>query len=241
MSIHQGKTQSAAPRFGRLDADLAEVQSAIVRSREFLLSEQHPDGYWCGELEADSMLEADYIYLHTQLESGDPGRLQRALTEMMRYQNEDGSWSIYPGGPGNISLSVKCYSSAKLMGVEAGDPRLAKCRAWFWRMAAWSRATPSPRCISVDWASTTTTRCPRFRRRLFSFPAGSTSTSTRFLRGRGQFLFRWPSCTLKNRSRESRPDRESTSFLSRPRQLDPSPPQGPQLHPLLAQFFHYSG
>jgi hypothetical protein len=38
------------------------------------------DGYWCGELEADSMLEADYIFLHTLLESGDPGRLQRALT-----------------------------------------------------------------------------------------------------------------------------------------------------------------
>jgi squalene-hopene/tetraprenyl-beta-curcumene cyclase len=41
---------------------------------------QHPDGYWCGELEADSMLEADYIFLHTLLESGDPGRLKRALT-----------------------------------------------------------------------------------------------------------------------------------------------------------------
>ena len=95
------------------------MDSAIGRSREYLLSQQHPDGYWCGELEADSMLEADYIYLHTQLESGDPGRLQRALTEMMRYQNEDGSWSIYPGGPGNISLSVKCYSSAKLMGVSS--------------------------------------------------------------------------------------------------------------------------
>jgi squalene-hopene/tetraprenyl-beta-curcumene cyclase len=130
MSTQQGKTQSAAPRFGRLDAELADVESAIGRSRDYLLSQQHPDGYWCGELEADSMLEADYIYLHTQLESGDPGRLQRALTEMMRYQNEDGSWSIYPGGPGNISLSVKCYSSAKLMGVGADDARLAKARKW---------------------------------------------------------------------------------------------------------------
>src|SRR5665213_4339039 len=130
MSLKQAKTQSAAPRFGRLDADLADVESAVVRSREFLFSQQHPEGYWCGELEADSMLEADYIYLHTQLESGDPERLKRALTEMMRYQNEDGSWSIYPGGPGNISLSVKCYFSAKLMGIGADDPRLAKCREW---------------------------------------------------------------------------------------------------------------
>ena len=34
---------------------------------------QHPEGYWGGELEADSMLEADYIFLHTLLESGIPG------------------------------------------------------------------------------------------------------------------------------------------------------------------------
>ena len=130
VAVQSRTAKPLAPRFGRLDADLADVEAAIIRSREFLLSEQHPDGYWCGELEADSMLEADYIFLHTLLETGDPGRLKRAFTEMMRYQNEDGSWSIYPGGPGNISLSVKCYSSAKLMGVGADDPRLVKCRAW---------------------------------------------------------------------------------------------------------------
>ena len=130
MTIKQGKTQSVAPRFGRLDADLTEVQAAVVRSRDYLLSQQHPEGYWCGELEADAMLEADYIFLHTLLETGDPGRLQRAFTEMMRYQNEDGSWSIYPGGPGNISLAVKCYSSAKLMDLSADDPRMVKAREW---------------------------------------------------------------------------------------------------------------
>jgi squalene-hopene/tetraprenyl-beta-curcumene cyclase len=130
MDIQQEKRQSASPRFGRLDAGLADVESAIFRSREFLLSQQQPEGYWCGEFEADSMLEADYIFLHTLLESGDSGRLQRAFAEMMRYQNEDGSWSTYPGGPGNISLSVKCYSSAKLMGLKADDPRLVRCREW---------------------------------------------------------------------------------------------------------------
>src|SRR5580693_7044688 len=130
MSLPQEKTQSAVPRFGRIDADLADVESALHRSREHVLSLQHPDGYWSGELEADSMLEADYIFLHVLLDSGDPGRLHRAFVEMMRYQNDDGSWSIYPGGPGNISLSVKCYSAAKLMGVGPDDPRLKKCREW---------------------------------------------------------------------------------------------------------------
>ncbi|MGB6975206.1 MAG: squalene--hopene cyclase [Terracidiphilus sp.] len=130
MSPEQKKTTSATPRFGRIDADLADVNASILRSRERLLAQQHPEGYWCGELEADSMLEADYIFLHTLLESGDPGRLKRAFTEMMRYQNDDGSWSIYPGGPGNISLSVKCYFSAKLTGLGSDDPRLVRCREW---------------------------------------------------------------------------------------------------------------
>jgi len=125
-----GQPGLSRPRFGRIDADLADVDSAIANARDFVFSLQHSDGYWCSELEADSMLEADYIFLHTLLESGDPGRLKRACAEMMRYQNEDGSWSIYPGGPGNVSLSVKCYSAAKLMGIGPSDPRLAKCRDW---------------------------------------------------------------------------------------------------------------
>ena len=130
MTPEKLKIQTAAPRFGRIDADIADVESRSSARATFFSRLQHPDGYWCGELEADSMLEADYIFLHTLLESGDPGRLKRACAEMMRYQNEDGSWSIYPGGPGNISLSVKCYFSAKLMGIGPDDPRLAKCREW---------------------------------------------------------------------------------------------------------------
>ena len=106
------------------------IQTAIARSRDWLFSKQHPDGWWCGELEADSMLEADYIFLHKLYDTGDAGRLRRALAETLRCQKEDGSWSLYPGGPGNISLAVKCYFACKLMGMSAADPRLVKARAW---------------------------------------------------------------------------------------------------------------
>ena len=117
-------------KFGRLDAALDRVQAAVQLACDALFSRQHPEGYWCGELEADSMLEADYIFGHMLLGTGDPARLQRALAEMLRYQNEDGGWSIYPGGPSNISLSVKCYFACKLMGWSPDEPRLVKARAW---------------------------------------------------------------------------------------------------------------
>ncbi|HVJ09893.1 MAG TPA: squalene--hopene cyclase [Acidisarcina sp.] len=119
------------PKFGRIDAGLDQVAEAIDKSKDWLFAQQHADGYWCGELEADSMLEADYIFAHYLLGTGDPGRLERALNEILRYQNEDGGWSIYPGGPSNISLAVKCYLACKLMGITQLDhPVLAKAREW---------------------------------------------------------------------------------------------------------------
>ena len=117
-------------RFGRVDAALSAVEAAVTRAKQYIFSTQHADGYWCGELEADPMLEADYIFGHMLLGTGDTGKMQRALAEILRYQNEDGGWSIYPGGPSNISLSVKCYFAGKLMGMSAEEPRLARARAW---------------------------------------------------------------------------------------------------------------
>ena len=102
----------------------------LHRSREYLLSLQHPMATGAENSKRTRCSRPITFSCTRCLNSGDPGRLKRAFTEMMRYQKEDGSWSLYPGGPGNISLSVKCYFSAKLMGIPATDPRLAKCREW---------------------------------------------------------------------------------------------------------------
>src|SRR5438093_2718547 len=41
------------------------LDAAIERAVSYLKSVQHQDGYWLGELEADTTLESDYIfYLH---------------------------------------------------------------------------------------------------------------------------------------------------------------------------------
>ncbi len=121
---------SATPKFGRIDVGLEQVEEAVARSRDHIFSQQHADGYWSGELEADAMLEADYIFAHVLLGTANQGKMERALAEILRYQNEDGSWSIYPGGPGNISLAVKCYFACKLMGMSVDEPILTKARTW---------------------------------------------------------------------------------------------------------------
>jgi squalene-hopene/tetraprenyl-beta-curcumene cyclase len=123
-------TQPAQPRFGRMDLGLEHVATGIARAKEWLLGQQDPEGFWCGELEADSMLESDYIFMHTLLGTGDPGKMKRALNEILRHQNEDGGWSLYPGGPSNISYGVKAYLALKLMGWSKDHPVLVKAREW---------------------------------------------------------------------------------------------------------------
>ncbi|WP_348269026.1 squalene--hopene cyclase [Edaphobacter paludis] len=122
--------QTAQPRFGRMDLGLEYVADGIARAKEWLLDQQDPEGYWCGELEADSMLESDYIFMHTLLGTGDPGKMERALNEILRHQNDDGGWSLYPGGPSNISYGVKAYLALKLMGWSKDHPVLVKAREW---------------------------------------------------------------------------------------------------------------
>jgi squalene-hopene/tetraprenyl-beta-curcumene cyclase len=122
--------RQSQPRFGRIDEGLDQVDAAVRRSRDFLFSQQHEDGYWFGELAADAMLEADYIFAHVLLGTGDRGRMTRALNEIIRFQKDDGGWSLYPGGPSNISLSVKCYFAFKLMGWPADHEILVRARAW---------------------------------------------------------------------------------------------------------------
>jgi squalene-hopene/tetraprenyl-beta-curcumene cyclase len=124
------KTQTSLPqlRFGKIDDPSSRVAAAIDGSRKWLLSQQHEDGYWCGELEADTTLESDYILMHTLLGTGTQERFQKCANYILRGQNDDGGWPIYNGGPSNISASVKAYFSLKLAGYKPDHPALERAR-----------------------------------------------------------------------------------------------------------------
>jgi len=121
---------SSAPqlRFGKIDDLASRVAAAIDGARNWLFSQQHEEGYWCGELEADSTLESDYILMHTLLGTGNQKRFQKCANYILRHQNECGGWPIYNGGPSNISASVKAYFGLKLVGYKPDHPALEHAR-----------------------------------------------------------------------------------------------------------------
>src|SRR5215469_1965112 len=120
MSKFEG--DAAQMLFGKLDDMPGRVAHGIDLARRRLLSEQHEEGYWCGELEADTTLESDYILMHILLGTGDRARFLKCANFILRHQNADGGWPIYNGGPSNVSASVKAYFALKLAGYSPDHP-----------------------------------------------------------------------------------------------------------------------
>src|SRR5271168_3825817 len=112
-------------RFGKIEGLGGRVGAAVEAARKFLFAQQHEDGYWCGELEADTTLESDYVLLHTILGTRNAERDRKLANELFRHQNSDGGWPIYHGAPSNISASVKAYFALKLIGYKPDHPVLA--------------------------------------------------------------------------------------------------------------------
>ncbi|MBY0229432.1 MAG: squalene--hopene cyclase [Gemmataceae bacterium] len=94
-----------------------------------LLSLQRDDGHWVGELEGDTILESEYILLLAFLGREGEETTKRCARYIERQQRADGSWSNYPDGPYEPSVSVKAYFALKLAGRDPGAPHMAKARA----------------------------------------------------------------------------------------------------------------
>jgi squalene-hopene/tetraprenyl-beta-curcumene cyclase len=102
---------------------------ALEATTRWLLDQQHREGYWVGELEGDTILESEYVLLMAYLGLLDDPSCVKACRYIRQQQRPDGGWAIYPGGPGEVSASVKAYFALKLMGASPDDPALRRARA----------------------------------------------------------------------------------------------------------------
>src|SRR5437764_5638160 len=106
----------------------ARLEKTIERGANHLLSLQAEQGYWQGELEADTTLESDYIYYLHVLGKADPQRIAKLANDVRRRQLADGGWSIYPGGPSELNATCKAYFALKLAGDSPEAPHMGRAR-----------------------------------------------------------------------------------------------------------------
>jgi squalene-hopene/tetraprenyl-beta-curcumene cyclase len=137
--------QNAVPPFPLevIEASRAELQTLSVESARaaFLSAEalqrlQHRDGYWQGNLTADTTLESDYVLLTLWLypptsEGWHPPtrmRIDKALATILDRQLPDGGWNIYPGGASEVNATARAYTALKIGGFSPDHPALQLAR-----------------------------------------------------------------------------------------------------------------
>ncbi len=106
----------------------APVRRAMLRTRQWLLDEQHPDGYWCAELEGDTILESETILLLAYLGREQSPLAKRLAAYLVEQQMPEGGWAMYPGGDVEISGSVKAYFALKLTGHDPSAEYMQRAR-----------------------------------------------------------------------------------------------------------------
>ncbi|MEX0676716.1 MAG: terpene cyclase/mutase family protein [Pirellulales bacterium] len=106
----------------------AAAGRAIERTGGFLLDEQHADGHWVAELEGDTILESEYILLLAFLGERTADVAIKAARYILARQLEQGGWTTYPGGPVDVSASVKAYFALKLTGHDPSSGPMQRAR-----------------------------------------------------------------------------------------------------------------
>ena len=122
---HSSGTGTAAP----VREKHSRAREAVERGLKWLLSAQAEDGYWWGELEADTTLESDYLpYLHILGRLNSP-KTAKLANYVRQRQLSDGGWSLFPGGPSELNATVKAYVGLRLAGDDPQSAHLQSAKA----------------------------------------------------------------------------------------------------------------
>ncbi|NOT11823.1 MAG: squalene--hopene cyclase [Methylococcaceae bacterium] len=107
-----------------------DLDRAISKAQDKLLSLQSPEGFWVFDLEADCTIPSEYIMMMHYLGEIDEPIQAKIANYLRSRQSEDGSYPLFTGGPGDISGSVKVYYALKMAGDSIDAPHMTRLRTY---------------------------------------------------------------------------------------------------------------
>lgn len=110
-----------------VDLDPDDVEEAVQRATDHLLSLQRDDGSWEGEMVWCPMLSAQYVFLCYLLgEKIDERRRRLLLRQFEHTRLKDGLWGLHEHSHPYLFVTTLVYVAARLLGVEKNDELIAK-------------------------------------------------------------------------------------------------------------------
>jgi squalene-hopene/tetraprenyl-beta-curcumene cyclase len=109
---------------------LERVLEGLEAARVHAYSTQIEDGHWCGELESNCTINAEYIFMRQALGLDLASRREGLIKSFSHHQKTDGSWGIAFNYPGDVSTTAEVYLAMRILGVPEADARLKKAETF---------------------------------------------------------------------------------------------------------------
>jgi squalene-hopene/tetraprenyl-beta-curcumene cyclase len=107
-----------------------DALASLERAREHLLSLQDPDGWWKGELQTNVTMDAEDILLREFLSIRESAATERSAAWIRSQQRDDGSWSNFHGGPGDLSTTIEAYVALRVAGDAPEETHMRSAAAF---------------------------------------------------------------------------------------------------------------
>ena len=91
------------------------ARTALARATDHLLSLQHPDGWWKGELETNVTMDAEDLLFREFLGIRTAEQTEQSATYIRSKQLDDGTWAVFHGGPAELSTTIEAYVALRLV------------------------------------------------------------------------------------------------------------------------------
>ena len=101
-----------------------DAKVALERACAHLLSLQHHDGWWKGELQTNVTMDAEDMLLREFLGVRRRDQSERSAAWIRSQQRADGTWANFHGGPGDLSSTIEAYWALRLVGDPMDAPHM---------------------------------------------------------------------------------------------------------------------
>jgi len=101
-----------------------DARGCLKSAVDALVSLQHRQGWWKGELETNVTMDAEDLLLREFLGIRTATQTASAARWIRSRQREDGTWANFHGGPADLSTTVEAYVALRLAGDRVAAPHL---------------------------------------------------------------------------------------------------------------------
>lgn len=99
--------------------DLAQLKQSMERSQDYLLSLQHPEGYWWATLESNVTMTAELVLLYFIWGIAERLPLEKIKNYVLNQQRDHGGWELYYDDGGGFELHHRSLYGFAVVGLSS--------------------------------------------------------------------------------------------------------------------------